>query len=207
MAGPRYRNIFLSTSPRSFSYTNPQRGGSGPRLPDFRDRQEHSRFLKSRFEEAWKAASEKTTAVSVLDRNGVYIEFAGEPGFDLMIESLEYARSGIRLLNVRKKDSENHTVTMATVYIPRNKRSHFLKRIEKYAEEETKTGTPKNKPLIESISQIQEATLSSFWQKDEFLMIPEKDPLWTEVWLRGETEELYSRFVSTVQDMGIELAD
>lgn len=53
MDSPRYRNIFLSTSPRYFSYTNPQRPRVGPRIPDFRDRREHSRFLKSRFEEAW----------------------------------------------------------------------------------------------------------------------------------------------------------
>jgi hypothetical protein len=163
--------------------------------------------LHRRFEEAWEAASSRDIAVSVVERNGVYIEFAGEPGFDLIFESLEYLSSGIRLLNVRKEDDGDKPVTLATVYIPHDKRSHFLRKIEKYAEEETKTGTPKNKPLIESISHIQEATLSSFWQRDEFSMVPESGPLWIEVWLLGESEELYTRFVSTVQEIGIELAE
>lgn len=118
MADPRYRNIFLTDQPSSISYTNPQRGGGSHRIPQFRDRQTHSGYLRRRFEQAWEAAIEQASAVSVAERNGVYIEFEGEPGYDLMFESLERRVSGIRLLNVRAAEDGDDMVTLATVYVP-----------------------------------------------------------------------------------------
>lgn len=176
-------------------------------MPGFRDREGHSRLLRRRFEQAWQAAAEHANAVAVVERHGVYIEFAGEPGFDLLVNRLENRQSGIRLLNVREEGEGDRRPLSATVYIPHDKRSHFLRKIEQYAQEETETGKPKNQPLVDSISHIREATLSSFWQRKEFTLVPEQGPIWVEVWLLGETEEVIGRFTSITAEIGIELAE
>jgi len=172
-------------------------------IPTSRDRQGHSGYLRHRFEQAWEAATAQASAVSVAERNGVYIEFAGEPGFDLMFESLERRVSGIRLLNVRMAGDADNPITLATVYVPYNKRAHFLRKIAEYAQEDTASGNPKNQPLIDSISQIREATLASFWQRDEFESVRADEPVRIETWLLGESTELPERFATVATRIGI----
>ncbi|MGJ8510723.1 hypothetical protein, partial [Glaesserella parasuis] len=82
-------------------------------------------------EEAWARARESKetrTAASLPTKDGVYIEFVGQAGYDLVTKSLENRRSGIRLLNVKKSEE----VFSATVYIPAGKESHFLNKIQAY---------------------------------------------------------------------------
>ncbi|MBF0488154.1 MAG: hypothetical protein HQK98_08325 [Nitrospirae bacterium] len=52
MPEEQYKHIFLSGPTRTRGFTNPQKGGSAPRIPD-RDRYNHSDYLKRRFETAW----------------------------------------------------------------------------------------------------------------------------------------------------------
>ncbi|MDA3949475.1 MAG: S8 family peptidase [Spirochaeta sp.] len=124
-----------------------------------------------------------------------------------MFESLERRISGIRLLNVRTvRDGEN-IITLATVYVPYEKRPIFLRMIERYGEEETSSGKPKNQPLMESISQIREATLVSFWQRNEFDSVPSEEPVRMEAWLLGDSDELPQRFASIAAEIGIEIVE
>lgn len=209
MADSRYRNIFLTDFHSSIPYTTPPTRGPEPRIPDFRNRDEHSRYLSDRFKEAWNTSLEDAKGVAVEERNGVYIAFAGEPGYDFMFESLERIGSGIRLLNVRSEGGETDRVTIATVYIPYDKRPLFLRKIDEYAdpEKDTGSGNPKNRRLIDSISKIREATLSSFFRTDEFSLIGTEEPSWVEVWLLRDDDELRDNFVSIAQKIGIELAE
>lgn len=210
MAESKYRNIFLTGFHSSIPYTTPPRPGGEPTIPDFRNRYEHSEYLHRRFDESWKASDEGAKAVAVQERNGVYIEFAGEPGYDLIFERLEHIGSGVRLLNVRTEGDEPNRVTRATVYIPNEKRPYFLRKVEEYAdsEKDTSGGHPKNSPLIDSISQIREATLASFfWSKREFELVGEQESSWIEVWLLSEEDVLLQRFVTVARKIGIEVAD
>ena len=88
---------------------------------------------------AWQAGQQRQ-AVAHADRNGVYLEFYSEPGFDLALKSLEAWKSGIRLLNVRKEGSGAQETTRATVYVPREKSAYFLRRVTAYANEQTRRG-------------------------------------------------------------------
>jgi len=204
MADERYRHIFLPGPARTQGYTNPRRGSSDDRMPN-RDRGRHSAYLQSRLRQAWNEVDQQLAVVQV-ERHGAYIEFQSEPGFDLAVQSLESIRSGIRLLNIRREGNEASQRTLATVYVPHRQRQYFLKKIETYANEHVRSGKPKNAKLIDSISDIRRAVLTSFWRSDENDLIPGAEPAWVEVWLRGDETEGLARFETTLKSLNIESA-
>src|SRR5215470_13329160 len=120
MPGETYAHLFLpGPSESRDDYSNPRRGGEGPRLRA-QDRPVHAAHVRQKLEEAWTTATDRQ-AVAHADRQGVYLEFASEPGFDLYLKSLEARRSGIRLLNVKTEGTGENEITRATVYIPQSK--------------------------------------------------------------------------------------
>src|SRR5690606_30589632 len=161
MASPRFSHLFLpGPSDSRNDYSSPRRGGDGPRLR-VQDRPTHAEHVQKALESAWKTAEERQ-AVAYSTRQGVYLEFASEPGFDLALKKLESRKSGIRLLNVRTDRVDGSPVTRATVFVPHNKSGHFLQRAIQYATEDNKpkkdgTVTPKNRELIESIADVRAA--------------------------------------------------
>jgi hypothetical protein len=210
MPGERYRHIFLAGPTRTQGFTNPRRGGSEPRIPTDRDRAGHSRYLQQRLDQAWREFEEhvRRQAVVHVERQGAYIEFVGEPGFDLMIKSLEALRSGIRLYNVRQEGEGDTERTLATVYVPHNKRGFFLRKIQAYANEiDRRSNKPKNAKLVESISDIHLAVLKSFWRSDERSLIPGDEAEWVEVWLASDKQEAVSGFEALVERLNIQSAE
>lgn len=157
--------------------------------------------MQARLANAWESAEHRQAAAHS-NRSGIYLEFASSPGFDLKTTSLEYRPAGVRLLNVRTEFSEEGERTLATVYIPRNKASHFLKKIEQYGSEETIKGNPKNQPLVASIDDIKSALLESFWT-DDTSEIPTENPQWVEVWLATDDALRVEEFRQVLQDVGI----
>lgn len=169
MADERFSHLFLPGPSHSRGdYSNPRRGGDGPRLRA-QDRPTHAALVRTALETAWQQADDRR-AVAHSSRQGVYLEFASEPGFDLALSKLEARRSGIRLLNVKVEHSDGTSITRATVFVPQDKSAHFLSEAIAYATQDNKpkkdgTTTPKNKELIESIGAVRAAILeSSFWQ-------------------------------------------
>jgi hypothetical protein len=205
MPNGRYRHIFLQNPPHSSRFKNPRRGAAGPRIPE-RDRARHSAYLKGKLEAAWAEAEQRQAIVHV-ERDGVYLDFVSDPGADLVLKSLEYRRSGIRLLNVRREDEGGGQITKATVYVPHLRRGYFLRKITKYAEEEaSRSGKPKNQNLINSISDIRRSVLESFWQDDPDLL-PGANAKWVEVWLSNESPETIQRFDGILRDQDIHKAE
>ena len=195
-------HIVLTSPPETSLYTSTSSGGSDKGAPN-RDRVPHGRFLKSQFDQAWRQASEEQ-AVSHSTRNGVYLEFISDPGFQLELERLENIRGHIRLLNVRKKLPSTGTSPegaeadekrmYATVYVPHNKKNHFLTKIDDYISVNNKSGAPRNAALVNSVADIRKALLiESFWSDTEDL-IPENTPEWIEVWLSTENLDDLSVF-------------
>ncbi|MEW6517112.1 MAG: S8 family peptidase [candidate division FCPU426 bacterium] len=205
MAGEQYRHIFLNAPTKAIEFTNPRKGSSDFRIPQ-RVRVNHSIFLRDSFLKAWKETEQRYTQIHV-EREGVYLGFAGEPGFDLAFQSLERVSSDIRLLNVRRIASGETERIQATVYIPINKRSYFLNKIKAYAEElNRRSNKPKNKKLIESVSEIHRVVLESFWC-DELEKIPGETPGWIEVWLNEAKGDSTRRFVELANRLGINIAE
>ena len=205
MAEEHYRHIYLPGPTRSEEYTSPRRGGYDPRIPD-RNRNRHSTYLKRRLRDAWQQEEQQRAVVHV-ERHGAYLEFESEPGFDLAFQSLEYIPSGIRLLNVRREGSASSERTLATVYIPTEKRGYFLKKFEAYATQlDSRSGKPKNSKLVNSISDIRRAVLRSFWRPEEYDLIPGEQHEWIEVWLRDEESAALERFGAVLRELNIEVA-
>jgi hypothetical protein len=183
-------HIVLPNAPESLPFTSKSSGGPTFNYPE-RDRQSHGEWLQNRFEQIWQESasiSEERIAASVPSRNGVYVEFASHPESPLKTQSLEDYRSGIRVLNIRKKEVEGQMVNFATVYIPSTKRGVFLNKFREYTTENTSTNKPKNKDLAAGIEQMQKAIFASFWV-DSNDSKPTESPVWCEIWLRMERPE------------------
>jgi hypothetical protein len=196
-------HIVLHDSPQTQGFTSISQRGAEKRLPA-RNRQIHADFLRNRLNQAWNE-SESEFVASHADRHGIYIEFKGSPGFELVTKSLEDMRSKkVRLCNVRSAiesvtneetgESEELPVIYATVFISNDKRQAFFDKIEKYATEESSPGIPKNADLINGIADLRKALLiESFWQDDRTL-IPSEEPEWCEVWLSSDSMDIIRRF-------------
>ncbi|MBN1905320.1 MAG: S8 family peptidase [Deltaproteobacteria bacterium] len=213
MVDTRLPHILLSEKPESSIFTSALSNPKKPNIPS-RQRDLHSKYLRNRLEQAW-LESENEQAVAHIERSGVYIEFKSDPGADLVIKSLEDLKSKkVRLLNVRTEIetvtdvttgvSKELLTTYATVYVANEKKSHFLNKIEEYAERETQKGRPKNSDLINSIADIRNAlAIESFWQDDKSL-IPDKLHQWCEIWLSSDTDEVISRFENLLNRLKIQ---
>jgi hypothetical protein len=205
MAQERFRHIVLPRPPKTEPFTSTSSGGSIQKIPD-RDRQPHSDFLSKKLQNAW-ATAEKEQAIAHVTRKGVYLEFKSDPGFDLVTKSLEDRRSKdhqIRLLNIRVEtesipneaidEPEPAATTYATVYVPHEKKNHFLKKIEAYANETTASGKPKNANLVNSVADIRKALMvDSFWTDLPSLQ-PGDDPKWCEIWLSSDDSKIIEAF-------------
>ncbi|MDD5091855.1 MAG: S8 family peptidase [Candidatus Wallbacteria bacterium] len=206
MPNEKYRHIFLAGPTNTQRYSKPKRKVDPAPMPE-RDPLSHSTLLIKRLEKTWEQAEERK-AVSHSDRDGAYLVFNSEPGFELALQSLENSRAGIKLLNVRKITSDNTEQTLATVFIPFDKRGFFLNKIEAYASEAdpkaTEDGKRKHAKLVESITDIKLAILESFWDPDKTDSIPAKNHDWIEVWLSSNDEQVQSRFEKLLVDLKIE---
>ncbi len=196
-------NIFTSTSSGRDNYQVRER-----------DPGAHGAFLQSKLQEAWSQC-ENEQAVYHVTRKGIYLEFKGEQGYDLVTKSLENRRSRdsdhwIRLLNIRSEDAINTTpdtgeeevvaTSYATVFVPHSKRKYFFDQIERYANEVTISGKPKNYNLANSIADLRKALdVESFWL-DTISLIPTSEPEWCEVWLSSDSEETIIRFETLLEE-------
>lgn len=210
----QHRHIFLSDSGETGDFTTPPRGGAQETLE--RNRKAHSAKLKEQWAAIWTKArqqEEARSAVSMPTKDGVYVEFEGAPGYELVTKSLEDLRSGIRLLSVYAVQPENamgQEITRATVFIPSGKQDLFLKKLNEFAEKDTPKGNPMHAPLMRTIEEIRLAVLESFWRDDMDLMPQDTVSAWCEIWLREENAYPGSRsgdFAATVEEDFRETAD
>jgi hypothetical protein len=175
LASKHLSHIFLTQSPEPSSY-KPIASGGRSKEPPIKDRSQHGQYLKNKLNDAWKLAeSENQSIAQHSTRNGVYLEFQGAEDFELELLSLENLSKHIRLLNVRTEvtstlddngEKIEHSRDLATVFVPNKEQKYFLDKLQKYLDEETNTGKPKNLKLINSISSLRKALLvESFWSR------------------------------------------
>jgi hypothetical protein len=145
-------------------------------------------------------ADDSRMAVAAVDRRGAYIEFVSEPGFDLVFESLEDIRSGVRLRNVRRVGDPQETI--ATLFVPNEKRGLFLRKLTEYELKQTTRGRPRNQDLVEGISGIRACLLGSFWNDDE-LLIPGFDASPIELWIGSDDDAAVERVDAILRQLDI----
>ena len=196
------RHFLLNNLGDAVSYTSP-RFGPRPSFPE-RNRREHANHLLNQVQEISESLHENVP-VSAPSPQGVYVEFESEPDFELTIKSLDLKSKGIELLSVKEEKDGEATITKATVFVPDDKFSIFVKKLEEYRDEDTSKGNPKNKKLVSSISNIRRALVRSLWTD-----LPEVYPspevkVWWEVWLR-ESVEAIPKFRTFCQSRSIQVS-
>lgn len=168
-----------------------------------RDRIQHGNYLKQKFEQLWSETN-TDTSVSVIDKEGLYIEFEGALGFDLAFESLDIRNSGIRLLSIRTETINDEEKTYATVFIPKYKQHILLNKIKAYlTEEDKRSGKPKNTKLVESIENMKLAVVRSFWTDTSEVFPRNDESIYCEVWLFGNENSVETRFINCIETIGI----
>ncbi|MBK9400413.1 MAG: S8 family peptidase [Bacteroidetes bacterium] len=183
--------------------------GAKPRIP-IRDRATQSQKLLNQFDAIWQQKAElqqERGAEQISTREGTYISFTSAADHDLITKSLEDLRKGIRLLNIKEIPIGDQTQIRATVYVPSGKEGHFIAKIQKYQQEETAKGQPKNAPLVNSIEDVSIALLEGLWT-DKPQLIPTDTAKWSEAWLNVNTKEnqeheQIAQFLATLDNIGI----
>lgn len=208
MPSARYRHLFLAGPTSSPKFTSPQQRGGKPKIPT-RDRAAHADSVRQKLEAALDE-NEKQRAAAHADRQGFYLTFYSEPGFDLILKSLEARTSGIRLLNVRSDGAQDKSTTQATVYVPLKARAYFLRKVRAYEREtnpRSRENRPKNANLVESIADVRRAVLgASFWM-DRPDTLPGETPDWVEAWLSSEDLGVIEAFGSLCRRFEIQIGE
>ena len=190
-------HLLVSRTASTELYTTPKRPrGGGLNLPT-RNRQQHAQSLFEKLtsvREESEALKQQRTAFGIDALTGIYLEFESEPDFDLKFESLENSTQGIELLSVKRVEEK----TLATVFVPEGKLAHFERLLTAYRDQQTPTGKPKNRDLIEGVSDIHLAVLDALWTDSQDVLPTTEDPIWWEVWLRaGEDRDVILAFFTT----------
>lgn len=194
-----------SARPEPYTYPRPVRGPAFP-LPA-RSRAEHGDRLLAAMDTARQSLDElrrRRRAVGITEDRGLHLELESDPGFDLMLKSLDRTRDGIELVAVRERGD----IMFATVFVAEGKLQNLERLIRRYRDEDdARSGRPKNRTLVESISEIRMAALESFWTDDDALLPESGSVIWWEVWLRigSDRDEIDSVFVEYARDAGIRI--
>lgn len=214
-------HLFLQNWGATEGFTAHRGGGGGTPVPE-RDRGKHSAHLRAALDAAIDDGRDRRAAAADavgMEASGIYVEFESFPELGLALESLENRRLAMpaELRAVRKVERDGAVVEMATVFMPDAAVTAFLRKLESYATEDTPTGAPKNRKLVDSLADIRLATLEALWTEDD-LPFPD-GRVWWEVWLRrggtdpeGEPElEEFLRFADranvTVGDQRLAFPD
>lgn len=184
-------------------YASPRRAfGQDLELP-VRDRTAHSAHLKTRLRAAeTKNAKLRGASAPTSAPVEIALEIRSEPGFNLSVDSLDTPTRGFRLASLHREANRD----IAVVHVDAGKLAKFFTLVNSYETEDVRrSGKPKNKKLVESISNILLASLRSFWTDD-----PAKYPdgilsAWWEVWLREPGESFYKGFCELAKQAGAKI--
>ncbi len=191
-----------------------QSTASATREPQYprRERRTHGASLLSQLEVVGRRMAEAVQLQRQAREEGgglgLQIEFQSEPGFALAFEGLARGPQKIELLNVRYLP-ETRT-ELATVYVPDGKLTAFESLVQAYLETDTKSGNPRNAPLLNPVQQIRVAAFSALWTDDpSVLPADENEVIWWEFWLpvRENREHVFERFCSIAAMCEFEISD
>lgn len=188
---------------------------SGPRnrenIPP-RDRNEHGNLIKNSFQKVIN--DKKSVSKSNAIIKGTYIEFDGEPDYDIVTKSLEDTASDIKIMNIQKRENENKKEFIsATVFIPDGAEKVLLNKIEQYldSEKDTPKGNPKNMKLINGISTIKPVSIESFWIGNVNDIPNDSTKKWCEVWVQNKIKNigknLDQEFINKCKELSLEIKE
>lgn len=189
--------------------------------PD-RDRAGHGNRLINRLKAAWDAVhqnGEQRAALGLPHPDGANITFCLRKGSDLQLKKLERlpqeagrGKEKIRLRHVWKGEVDGVEYLFAAVWVPKEKRGFYAKKLQEYLQEESKKGNPKHNDLVNCIEEVRTTLLQDYWPQHELASIPGEGADWVEVWLASEwTEEqndaAETHFKAVCETLSIELVE
>ncbi len=180
------KHLILQKTSKSEKFTDPRTGRPSP-LP-VRERGFHSQNLLSQISTVRDNAANAEHLLPF--QNGYYVEMKSEPTYSLNLKSIE--ADGRELVSVKMVDNTE----VATIFLDESGLTKLESKIESYQKEDNpKSGKAKNKPLVESISEISLASIQSIWT-DDIAFPQENEPIRWEAWLRvGENEEARNQII------------
>lgn len=191
---PRFRHIYLPKNGKREDYTRPPSGGGKSIEPPERNRPEHAQNLERQIGAALQNAQRQLNsrdANIAAGEPGFYLEFKVQTDQAKAFEQLENRTKKIELVTV-KKIPEQETMVTATVFVPERSSDHFLKKVEKYRDEDdARNGKPKNQKLVTRIEEVQLAQVESLYTDDLNLFPEDGRYIWWEVWLRKERRQAF----------------
>lgn len=208
MAAPRNRrHLFVPTPPSAEAYRPHARTVVQPPVPGPIDRRRHAANLRAALEQAQRDAGRNREAMGISVHGaepGLYIQFEGPPGVELKLESLEDRRKEIEVVAVQRLAGAagEPPIHLATVFVPDGALTHFFRRFQQYAEEQTRKGEPKHREMVDRIAALRRATLRALWTDDPQQYPDDDEAIWWEVWLRrhdGRELERLLEFAGLVQ--------
>jgi hypothetical protein len=179
---------------------SPAGGGGDPKIRDveFRAHGEAMRQqLGSSIEEVEALREEDALGGEELRALGsVVVLEASDAAFPLKLDSLEQLTRGGKTKAPRPKwlllsvlpAAEEGASEQATVWVSDEFRQRFVEIFEKYLEEKTKKGKPKNRALVANISRIRAGVTADLWRSAG--APPESGRHWWELWLRRTDDGL-----------------
>lgn len=192
MANGKQRNLkhfYLRDYGEREEFTSPRSGPRDQVLPA-RDRVQHARRLERALGTALEAAERQIEAREAEIAGGTagyYLEFDLPKAQRPLLDKLEDRRGAqVELLSVRPSAEDPDRLVSATVFVPQTKKDLYLKKVEAYRTQETRTGRPKNEPLVASIESARLAQVRSLFTDDPAQFPADDQEAWWEVWLRSE---------------------
>lgn len=160
---PRDRpHLLLRNNGEREPYRRPNQIITPPALPA-RERAAHAEALTEAVGQALAAAREQMATRDA----GVAV---GTPGFYLEVQLPGSERAGLDLLANRRQRIEVVAVReagqpgeplLAAVFVPARAENYYLRKIEAYRTADTRSGRPRNEPLITRIDTVRLATVRS----------------------------------------------
>jgi hypothetical protein len=98
---------------------------------------------------------------------GFYLDFELPAGSENAAELLENRRKQIELVAFHQPNTTEAAI--ATVFVPDTASDHFLAKVDRYENENTKKGHPKGETLVASINRVMIAAMRSLYTDDPAL--------------------------------------
>jgi len=190
----RFPHIYLPENGESEKYTRSSSGG-GSSSPPQRDRAAHARALELAIGTAIQKARQQLDSRQPEVAAGVpgfYLEFQVQADGAKAFEKLEDRTKKIELVAVHQIP-EQEGIVAATVFVPESAIDYFLQKVEKYRDEDTEKGKPKNEALVSRLETVQIGTVNSLFTDDPDLFPKDGQEAWWEVWLRKERRNVFDQ--------------
>lgn len=170
-------------------------GGGAPFTVPPRDRVTQGRAVRNAVNTAVAdAVAEHAAQHTEAESRGIQLTMESRTGFELKLDSLEARRAGIELLHARTEAG----VERAVIFVPRDKITVLLKKIDQYETATTPNGNPRNQPLIDSIERARLAVARDLWS--DARDFPDTDaPMWWEVWSFYQPGHAQARYDALAQ--------